>query len=297
MAPCPICSPNSPKFLHGGFLVWYPDEGVIRAIGPECGDTVLGGTLYAEALRDLELREHEEACVEFLRRNHHKLLQMVLALNAIRPATIEADRLYREFVRKAPAIQKELRKINRAGGGTLKVTIVNERGEDEERPRGPRGFGKQDSDYDSHDAVIGQLPDSTLFLTRFDPIDERLAIEAHLSDIPDFISEYETFCWGCDLTENIAKLEAACATFRVATELYGRLSDRLDRVAAFFSDELFALLDAWGQHGANEFDLVAERDGSVYRLRHGRTGRDREEVSLNPNLDKLLVRLPWPELE
>src|SRR5690242_6721823 len=34
-APCPICCPNSPKYLQGA-LAWFPDEGVYRCIGIEC---------------------------------------------------------------------------------------------------------------------------------------------------------------------------------------------------------------------------------------------------------------------
>ena len=61
MAPCPICSPNDAKFLNNGYLVWYPDEGVIRAIGPECGDTVFGGDQYAKALVQRFVRAQRRA--------------------------------------------------------------------------------------------------------------------------------------------------------------------------------------------------------------------------------------------
>ena len=67
-APCPICSPNDPKYLHDAYLVWYPDEGVIRAIGPECGDSVFGGTAYAEAKGEFEIEERERRPPTSLRR-------------------------------------------------------------------------------------------------------------------------------------------------------------------------------------------------------------------------------------
>jgi hypothetical protein len=100
--PCPICSPNDPKFLHGGYFVWYPDEGVIRGIGPECGDTVFGGNLYAEAKNQFDREERERQAVEFLEKNLQKILSMIMALEAIRPAAQEAAKLYSDFKRAAP---------------------------------------------------------------------------------------------------------------------------------------------------------------------------------------------------
>jgi hypothetical protein len=142
MAPCPICSPNDSKFLHGGYLAWYPDEGVIRAIGPECGDTVFGGTAYAEAKETFDREERERRAVEFLEKNLHKALAMIAALEAIRSAAIEADRLYAELKRRAPIAQRVLRGI-RTGSGLLKVSIVTERDEtNESQIEGPRGLGR-----------------------------------------------------------------------------------------------------------------------------------------------------------
>ena len=89
-APCPICSPNDPKYLHDAYLVWYPDEGVIRAIGPECGDSVFGGTAYAEAKGEFELEERERRATDFIEKNLPKVLSMIVALEVVRPAVLEA---------------------------------------------------------------------------------------------------------------------------------------------------------------------------------------------------------------
>lgn len=296
-APCPICSPTSPKFLYDGCLVWYPDEGVIRAIGPECGDSIFGGTMYADARDRFDRTERERRASEFLERNYPKLLQMLVALEAIRPATLEAARLYADFKRKAPAIQKEFRKINNRDSGTLKVTVVQERVANDNRVEGPRGFGKTDSEYDSHDEIIGQLPNCTLFLSRFDPVAERREIEDLLMAMPRFTSDYETFSWICDLSEQIETLEAAGDVLRRAAEMYARLVKRLDRVTMLFSNEVFQRLDAWGQHSANDFDLIALCDGTAFRLRHGGSVGGSEQVTFTPDLEKLRARMPWPVLD
>src|ERR1700761_7414290 len=40
-APCPLCSPKSPKYYHGS-LAWFPVEGVYRCIGNECAGHFIG---------------------------------------------------------------------------------------------------------------------------------------------------------------------------------------------------------------------------------------------------------------
>jgi hypothetical protein len=35
-APCPCCSPRSPKYFRCGLIAWFADEGVIRNVGDQC---------------------------------------------------------------------------------------------------------------------------------------------------------------------------------------------------------------------------------------------------------------------
>jgi hypothetical protein len=264
MAPCPICSPNDPKFLHEGYFVWYPDEGVIRGIGPECGDTVFGGSLYAEAKDQFDREERERQAVEFLEKNLQKILSMIMALEAIRPAAQEATRLYSDFKRTAPTIHKVLRQVKGAGS-TLKVSVVTERKDN--RTDGPRGFGKRNSDYDSHDIVLGQLPDTALLYSSFDPLEDFQEIQQLLFSLPQFMSSEAAFSWICDQSDQVENLEKVCDLLRDASRRYVKLSGKLDSVLLLFSEELFQRLDQWGQHDANDFDLPNIRDEEKSGLR------------------------------
>ncbi len=51
VAPCPCCTPRHRKYKSGGKIAWFPDEAVIRLIGPQCYKS-----LDAEGH---ELAEHE----------------------------------------------------------------------------------------------------------------------------------------------------------------------------------------------------------------------------------------------
>lgn len=297
MAPCPICSPNDPKFLHEGYLVWYPDEAVIRAIGPECGDAVFGGTAYAEAKETFDREERERRAVEFLEKNLRKALAMIVALEAIRPAAIEADRLHVQLRRDAPNAQKTLRAV-RAAGGALKVSIVTERDEDDEdRIEGPRGFGKKDSEYDAYEEVIGLLPDSTILNASLTARRDCRDIEDLIASIPRFDSEEAAFFWICDQSERLEELEAAVAILQDCSSRYVKLADRLDRFLQFFSPAVFDQLDRWGQHPDNSVYIEAGYDNGTFTLCHGRRYAEREEVRLRPDMARLSVRGAWPGFE
>lgn len=54
-APCPICSPNAPKYFKGS-LCWYPAEATVRAVGQECGHKHHGSALAVGARRQGERR-------------------------------------------------------------------------------------------------------------------------------------------------------------------------------------------------------------------------------------------------
>jgi hypothetical protein len=126
MAPCPICSPASPKYLHDGYLAWYPDECVIRAIGPECGDAVFGGTQYAQAKTIFDLVERERLAVEFLQKNLPKALSMLVALRALEEPAAEAERLHQQLRKGGPRILAKLREM-KSTGGAISVSIVREK--------------------------------------------------------------------------------------------------------------------------------------------------------------------------
>lgn len=64
-APCPICSPFYPKY-ENGYLAWHPDDGLIRAIGHECGKDFFEGDTFAEALNIYEAEQAEKAARLYL---------------------------------------------------------------------------------------------------------------------------------------------------------------------------------------------------------------------------------------
>ena len=84
---------------------------------------------------------------------------------------------------------------------------------------------------------------------------------------------------------------------RDAASLYVKLCDRLDSFAEFFSDEVFTLLNTWGQHPENTIKLKAYRNADGFYLSHHCGFRRHENIRFAPDFSKLLARGSWPGFE
>ena len=77
---CPICRPNSRNFgRRDGYIAWFPDEWLIRLIGPDCFAEI-DKQGHADAVEELEKREARERDSVFLvsQRDQHRLALKVL---------------------------------------------------------------------------------------------------------------------------------------------------------------------------------------------------------------------------
>jgi hypothetical protein len=84
---CPICRPSSANFgLRPGFIAWFPDERVIRLIGPDCYANI-DKEGHADALKEFQERERRKSDIAFLvsQRDQHRL-----ALKALNEARLVA---------------------------------------------------------------------------------------------------------------------------------------------------------------------------------------------------------------
>jgi hypothetical protein len=69
-APCPCCSPRAPKYSRAGKIAWFPDEHVIRMIGPECFQT-LNPEGHWEAVAQFDREEAARRTISYLIGNLH----------------------------------------------------------------------------------------------------------------------------------------------------------------------------------------------------------------------------------
>lgn len=121
MACCPICSPKTPKYLEG-FLAFYPEEGVYRAIGNECSISHVGGEQARAADREYRIRKENE-------RNSHYLMHVVgllpAMIDALKKAELTAgyaEEIWRDLGRAGP-VRNKLRKEMKANDGYIRFHI------------------------------------------------------------------------------------------------------------------------------------------------------------------------------
>lgn len=64
-APCPCCWPDIPKYGRNGKIAWFPTEGVIRLLGPECFKS-LDKEGHEEAKRQLDIERRRKQNTDYL---------------------------------------------------------------------------------------------------------------------------------------------------------------------------------------------------------------------------------------
>jgi hypothetical protein len=135
-APCPCCSPRAPKYSRKGMIAWFPDEHVIRMIGPECFAT-LNPEGHWEAVEQFSREEADRRTISYLVNNLHLgvparevILRAVPTLEAIdhvhaalqqRMAEILHLDLWRYVSRGSLEVHVEGRRMKRNRGGVQEV--------------------------------------------------------------------------------------------------------------------------------------------------------------------------------
>lgn len=135
-APCPCCSPRAPKYSRRGKIAWFPDEHVIRMIGPKCFQT-LNPEGHWEAVEVFEREEAERRTISYLVKNLHlnvparEVIQnAVPVLEAIEQVHGTLQRrinevlrldLWRHVGRGSLSVNVEGRRMKRTRGGAQEV--------------------------------------------------------------------------------------------------------------------------------------------------------------------------------
>lgn len=125
-APCPICSAFYPKYEHG-YLAWHPDDGLIRAIGHECGKDFFDGDAFANALNVYELEQAEKAARKFLAEACPTLTEVLVRRMFLRRDLRANLRMREEFV--ATVTKKAIDRLakNVGSDGTLSIETASTR--------------------------------------------------------------------------------------------------------------------------------------------------------------------------
>ncbi|MEM1010102.1 MAG: hypothetical protein AAGJ35_13990, partial [Myxococcota bacterium] len=95
-APCPICCPRAPKYFAGS-LCWYPTEGVIRAVGQECGHTHFDDGLSQKAKNRGVAHWAKEDTIDYLVENLPHVPRFRVQAEHLRMTARELDSVLRKM--------------------------------------------------------------------------------------------------------------------------------------------------------------------------------------------------------
>lgn len=221
-APCPCCSPTHPKYVRNGKVAWFPDEAIIRIIGPDCF-AALDKEGHFRAIAQLRAEEQLAKDTMYLLAHLSKVPDAVRTLERALPTFETIDDVRDALRRGIPqAIKSDL--WPHIKSGTLQVkhytgeiaTITQYA-----KIKGQRMLEPSDLD------LAPTIRNALATLRNMDPGHDPKATIAAMSDE--------------DRKKNaralVRNLNAAKITFRTAEE-----------IRPFLSVQTIATLRNWGQH-------------------------------------------------
>ena len=238
MAYCPMC-PQANKYLRGVFI-YLIDLQAVAAIGHECAAQETRNAADAEYRRRQTRRDEEDYLLEHLPLVGRKLA----AVERVRPAALEADRVLRLLRQKAPKMVRLLREARR-NGGKLIVTETISREMAELGPAGFKGSGGQQTRNIDFGVLSGAVAVSDAFkpLARIDDIRSVLSTYAGLN------SEEEALDKICDMTDAVRG--KTVEVLKEADDKLQKFERDMGGFCEFFSQDNIGRINKWGDHPKN----------------------------------------------
>jgi hypothetical protein len=272
---CPVCRPESRNFgKREGMIAWFPDEGFIRLIGPDCF-AELNKEGHFEALEELDRREKRERDFAFLllqRAQHHIALSVLKAAQQVAEGLDDFSTRLRYTLTESLNI--DLWPHIRTGE-LQRVERFRESRTSSSDPSNPRIF---DSARLVHD---GQLDGYRLL----DPKAKKIAagfadpiafLEMVLSD-DDWKNHIEQMEDG----ERMNLVKKLGAALQSAAHLRALVSD----LRGFLSTVNLSTLSRWGSLDACKSPVWGKRDGSVLRIGSSETRTMRVPIPQSVDTD------------
>ncbi|MEY9328261.1 hypothetical protein [Sinorhizobium fredii] len=248
--PCPLCTPNSPKFKTGR-MAWFPHEKTVQFIGHECAKNHIG-----EDYRKAEERFSQELkCRRYIKQwgqLQHRLRALNYLVDRLLPIASALETCRYQLDKDAPGFALFLHRELRWSAGA--ITIMEDNGLKDERGRGileRRDLGTvQGLDFLEGD---GQ------------PAAALKKHKATLEDIERPLPEWRADSDDPASTEEI--LQRGSKGVGVLNKLRQALAS-IDSARRFLEAPNLLLLERWAQHGESPFaSLEFSREGNRVFLR------------------------------
>lgn len=274
LTPCPCCWPKHEKFRTGR-IAWFPDEYVIRLIGPNCFKT-LNREGHERALADMRARQQSEADIAFLLSNREFLTPAISIVERALPLAREIDRLQSFFTsaeQRTPMVPDLWPHVR--DGGMLKVSELR-------RTHSQSRSGQGDSRQQEVLVQFASVDGYRMIEPRRKPLEPRLerALRKLLS--ARFDVDINTLTDG----ERRETARAMNEGFRSAKDPLDELSD----VRRFLSAASLGSIRRWGQTQGSAIGYYINRDG--FHLQIGKSSQSVRRIEMDRAIDTALPPLP-----
>ncbi|MCP1854235.1 MULTISPECIES: hypothetical protein [unclassified Bradyrhizobium] len=261
-APCPCCTDHHPKYWKNGKIAYFPDERVLRLMGPHCFATLDAGGHHA-ALERMRRERKRKADIRYLV-DHIHVLPILNALITEWSPTLEHIDDARATVRRRLELLN-LPLWSRVRDGQLHVTRA--RKVIYRRPDGSEG------ERTVHDMqVYGSLRGHTFFAPDAKPIDKRLSILRHrlaMRRVPD-VNEIVRM-------DDKTRHEYAQLLNRAMTRMREAYQEAME-VRQAISREAMATLNGWSRDPGSDFPIHMDADQDAIYI--GRSADNRMRIPL-----------------
>ncbi len=137
VAPCPCCNPYHPQYKNKGKIAWFPQEAVIRLIGPQCFAAINAGG-HDAAIIDLRRRQKRRNEISTIRIYSRIINDIIRVINESIPIAEDIDAFMHEINRVIEnelqlQMWREVKDGNLTTSATQRVTFQKANGASGER--------------------------------------------------------------------------------------------------------------------------------------------------------------------
>jgi hypothetical protein len=272
-APCPCCSPTRPKYFKGGKIGWFPDEGIIRNMGPDCF-AAFDKEGHLQAVAKLRKEQQTSKDIAYLLANYSKAPGAIRVMERALPCVLAVDALRKVLRHELPTTLKgDLWSYIK--DGNLKIAKQKKEGTTEEKQKS-RVF----VNYASIDGY-----------RMLDP-NEAAALAVSLKYVIDALKAVEP---GHDFKATIAGMseDERKKTARILGRSLNRAKDVFKEVAdirQFVSVVTIATLRNWGLQNGCPIRIHTMLDG--LNLYVGRNEHEHRRFEIPPEFFHVIGELP-----
>jgi hypothetical protein len=258
-APCPCCTPETPKF-NVGLVAWFPRTKLVRLMGQHCFRR-LNPEGHRTAYENLQERQRRKATIDYLINNLPKKPEAESAIERAIPIARHLDDLHDILGPKLKGLMGiDLWQILRDG---LKVVTTDT-------------SGRQ-------------------FLTDYARIEGRKLIDPAHKKIRPSLETALRGLKGLQLPADLepvtdAERESIARKFRRAIAIARDTFSSIDECRRFVSIQNTATVRSWGALPHATASLYLRRDGRTLLV--GTTEEDARSISLDAAIDSVMPRLP-----